>query len=154
MPLEAKPDIVLAFQGGRGTRNCVEEAQRQGIRVIDGDAMYWTGDPTIQRAEAIRYIQVQLDERGLAAAGWCVADYGITQQTGERKLEVWVEQRVVHRPAEEHAWSPEAKGVANEFSVRWDPVDMDGLVEHVVDRCEAIRAVQLKRAAAACGRES
>lgn len=31
---EGKPDVVIAFEGGRGTRNMVEQAKAAGVRVI------------------------------------------------------------------------------------------------------------------------
>jgi len=31
---EGKPDLVIAFPGGRGTANMVEQAERAGVRVI------------------------------------------------------------------------------------------------------------------------
>ena len=29
-----KPDLVVAFPGGRGTKNCVEEAEKRGIKIL------------------------------------------------------------------------------------------------------------------------
>lgn len=31
----AKPDLVIAFPGGTGTANCVEQARERGIRVLE-----------------------------------------------------------------------------------------------------------------------
>ena len=31
---EGKPDLVVAFEGGRGTANMVEQAERAGVRVL------------------------------------------------------------------------------------------------------------------------
>lgn len=31
---EGKPDLVIAFPGGRGTANMVEQAERAGVRII------------------------------------------------------------------------------------------------------------------------
>lgn len=30
-----KPDLVVAFSGGRGTASCVWEAEKRGVRVLD-----------------------------------------------------------------------------------------------------------------------
>lgn len=35
MIAEGKPDIVLAFPGGRGTANMVAQARKAGVRVIE-----------------------------------------------------------------------------------------------------------------------
>lgn len=32
---EGKPDLVLAFPGGRGTANMVTQARKAGVRVVD-----------------------------------------------------------------------------------------------------------------------
>lgn len=32
---EFKPDLVIAFPGGRGTANCVAEAKKRGIKVLE-----------------------------------------------------------------------------------------------------------------------
>lgn len=34
MLVEGKPDLVVAFEGGRGTANMVEQARRAGVRVL------------------------------------------------------------------------------------------------------------------------
>jgi UDP-N-acetylmuramoylalanine-D-glutamate ligase len=33
--MEGKPDLVVAFPGGRGTANMVEQAKQAGVEVID-----------------------------------------------------------------------------------------------------------------------
>lgn len=35
MLVEGKPDLVVAFPGGRGTANMVEQAKKAGVEVID-----------------------------------------------------------------------------------------------------------------------
>jgi hypothetical protein len=35
MLLDAKPDVVLAFPGGKGTRDCVRQARAIGVRVVE-----------------------------------------------------------------------------------------------------------------------
>lgn len=35
MLLEGKPDLVVAFAGGRGTANMVEQAKKAGVEVFD-----------------------------------------------------------------------------------------------------------------------
>lgn len=32
--LDLKPDLVIAFPGGRGTQNMVEQAKKRGIKVM------------------------------------------------------------------------------------------------------------------------
>lgn len=38
MLVEGKPDVVIAFPGGRGTADCVRRARDFGIRVIEAGA--------------------------------------------------------------------------------------------------------------------
>ena len=42
---EFKPDLVVAFQGGKGTNNMVEQAKKAGVKVLDKRFMLFiTGD--------------------------------------------------------------------------------------------------------------
>jgi hypothetical protein len=38
---EGKPDLVLSFPGGRGTRNMIEQATKAGVRVKEVQAAGW-----------------------------------------------------------------------------------------------------------------
>lgn len=47
---EGKPDLVIAFPGGNGTANMIQQARAAGIRVIEMDGMSFDA---LQRGEAI-----------------------------------------------------------------------------------------------------
>jgi hypothetical protein len=35
MLMEGKPDLVVAFPGGRGTANMIEQARKAGVEVLE-----------------------------------------------------------------------------------------------------------------------
>lgn len=48
------PDVVIAFPGGRGTKDCIKQAEKLAIAVVMADDEAHKGFPTIQRIRSQR----------------------------------------------------------------------------------------------------